>query len=124
HIAESTGTGAGVAHDHESCVLLLPAFADIRATGLLTHRVQAVVTHDLLGGEIAGRDRGLHTNPVGLFLDRRIRPMRLLRVTRARIVYQVENDCHGSYLRPRCDRRKAAWVALIRLVSRIWVPRR
>jgi hypothetical protein len=52
HIAESAGTGAGVTHDHESCVLLLPALADIRATGLLAHRMQAVVTHDLLGGEI------------------------------------------------------------------------
>ena len=52
HIAESARTGAGVAHDHEGRVLLLPAFADIRATGLLADRVQAVITHDLLGGEI------------------------------------------------------------------------
>jgi hypothetical protein len=37
--------------------------------------------------------------------------MRLLRVTRARIVHQVENDCHGFYLRLDRDRRKAALVA-------------
>ena len=37
-VAEGAGAGAGVAHDHEGGVLLVPAFADIRAAGLLAHR--------------------------------------------------------------------------------------
>ena len=35
HVAERARPGAGVAHDHEGGVLLLPALADIGATGLL-----------------------------------------------------------------------------------------
>jgi hypothetical protein len=38
-------------------------------------------------------------------------------MTRARVVHQVENDCHGSYLRLCRDRRKSAWTAEIR-----WIP--
>ena len=39
-VAEGAGARAGVAHDHEGRVLLLPALADIGAAGLLAHRVQ------------------------------------------------------------------------------------
>ncbi len=39
HIAEGAGARAGVAHDHEGGVLLLPALADVGAAGLLTHGV-------------------------------------------------------------------------------------
>src|SRR5262249_26484149 len=89
HIAEGAGAGAGITHDHEGRVLLLPALADIRATGLLAHRVQAVVTHDFLGSEITLRDGSFHANPVWLSLDRRIRLVRLFRMTRARVIRQV-----------------------------------
>ena len=34
-VAEGAGAGAGVAHDHEGGVLLVPALADIRAARLL-----------------------------------------------------------------------------------------
>ena len=69
-VAEGAGARAGVAHDHEGGVLLLPALADIRAAGLLAHGVQAVVAHDALRGEIAGRHRRLDADPVGLFGER------------------------------------------------------
>ena len=110
-VAEGAGAGAGVTHDHEGRVFLLPALANVRATGLFAHGVQAVVTHNFLGSEIALRDGSLHANPVGLFQNRRIRPVRLFRVTRARVVHQIENDCHGFYLRLRRDRCKAARAA-------------
>ena len=44
----------------------------------------------------------------GFLQQRGIRPMRLFRVARARIVDQVEDDGHGPYLRLRALRRKAA----------------
>jgi hypothetical protein len=37
-------------------------------------------------------------------------------MTRARAVHQIENDCHGPYLRLRRDRRKAALAAEIRRI--------
>ena len=70
HVAEGAGARAGVAHDHEGGVLLLPALADIRAAGLLAHRDQAVVAHDLVRVDIAGRHRRLDADPVGLFRRR------------------------------------------------------
>ena len=65
-VAEGAGAGAGVAHDHEGGVLLLPALADIRAAGLLADGVQAVGPHDLAGRGIAGRDRRPDPDPVRL----------------------------------------------------------
>ena len=42
-VAEGAGARAGVAHDHEGGVLLVPALADVRAARLLAHRDQAVL---------------------------------------------------------------------------------
>ncbi len=53
HVAEGAGARAGVTHDHEGGVLLVPALADIRAAGLLAHGVQAVRAHDRLRIAIA-----------------------------------------------------------------------
>ena len=53
HVTEGAGARAGVAHDHEGGVLLIPAFADIRAAGLLAHRMQSVGAHDGVGLPIA-----------------------------------------------------------------------
>ena len=41
-VAEGAGARAGVAHDQEGRVLLLPALADIGAAGFLADRVQAI----------------------------------------------------------------------------------
>ena len=94
HVAEGAGARAGVAHDHEGGVLLLPALADIGAAGLLAHGVQAVRPHDLLRLEEALRHRRLDADPVGLFGLRGIRPLRLFGMARARIA-EVENDGHA-----------------------------
>ena len=105
-VAEGAGARAGVAHDHEGGVLLLPALADIRAAGLLAHGVQPVFAHDALRFEIARRYRRLDADPVGFLGDGRIRPVRLFRMARTRVGH-VEDDGHGSYLRLPTVRRKA-----------------
>ena len=68
-VAEGAGARAGVAHDHEGGVLLLPALADIRAAGLLAHGVQAVGAHDRVRVGVARRHRRLDADPVGLLGD-------------------------------------------------------
>ena len=45
-VAEGAGAGAGVAHDHEGGVLLLPALADIGAARFLADRDELVLAHD------------------------------------------------------------------------------
>ncbi len=109
HIAEGAGARAGVAHDHEGGVLLLPALADIRAAGLLAHRVQAVGAHERVRLVIAGRHWRLDADPVGFSRDGGIRPMRLFRMARARRI-EVEDDGHGCYLRLRRLGRKVTRV--------------
>ena len=42
HIAERAGARAGVAHDHEGRVFLLPALADVGAARLLAHGIKLV----------------------------------------------------------------------------------
>ena len=82
-VAERAGAGAGVAHDHEGGVLLVPALADIRAARLLAHRDEAVLLDDPAGVGIAARIRRAHPDPVRLRRRQRIRPVHLFRVTRA-----------------------------------------
>ena len=118
-VAEGAGARAGVAHDHERGVLLLPALADIGATGLLAYRVQAVRPHDLPRLGIARRDRRLDSDPVRLAPDRLVRPMRLFRVAgRSCGADRVDQDrhesskCVGLYLRVGAPLRKAASMSL------------
>jgi hypothetical protein len=88
-VAERAGPRAGVAHDHEGGVLLLPAFADIGAARLLADSGELVLAHDRAGRRICGRSRRFDADPLGLACDRLIRPVRLFRVARpqgARIV--------------------------------------
>src|SRR4029077_2145679 len=82
-VAERASPRARVAHDHERGVLFVPTLADIRATGLFAHGVQAVGAHDPLRLEITGRDRRFDANPIGLGWHRLIGPMRLFWMTRA-----------------------------------------
>src|SRR3546814_19580107 len=56
-VAEGAGPRTGIAHDHEGGVLLCPAFADIRAAGLFTYGVKAVLPDNVARLEIAPRDR-------------------------------------------------------------------
>ena len=82
-VAEGAGAGAGVAHDHEGGVLLVPALADVRAARLLAHRDEAVLLDDVAGVGIAARVRRAHADPVRLRRRQRIRPVHLFGVTRA-----------------------------------------
>ena len=82
-VAEGAGAGAGVAHDHEGGVLLVPALADIRAARLLAHRDQAVFLDDVAGLGIAARVRRAHADPVRFRRRQRIRPVHLFGVARA-----------------------------------------
>ena len=115
-VAEGAGAGAGVAHDHEGGVLFLPALADIGTAGLLAHGVQAVGAHDSRRRDIAGRDRRLDADPVGLAQARLIRPVRLFRMARRTGLTQHRVDYNGHELSARVLRR-------IRYV-RAWVLRR
>ncbi len=56
-VAEGAGAGAGVAHDHEGGVLLVPALADVGATRLLAHRDEAVFLDDFSGIGVTARVR-------------------------------------------------------------------
>ena len=88
-VAERAGPGAGVPHDHEGGVLLVPALADIRAAGLLADRDEAVLLDDLAGIGVAARIRRAHPDPVRFRRRQRIRPVHLFGVTRA---YLVQGD--------------------------------
>ena len=65
-VAEGAGARAGVAHDHEGGVLLVPALADVGAAGLLADGVQAVLADDRVGRRVALGHRRLDADPVGL----------------------------------------------------------
>src|SRR5579862_94157 len=94
HVAKGARPRAGVAHDHEGGVSLLPALADIGASGLLAHRVQAVFAHDALGLQIARRDGRLDADPIGLAQRGLIWPMRLFGMAWSVWVNQIV-DYHG-----------------------------
>jgi hypothetical protein len=66
HVAERAGARAGVPHDHEGRVLLVPALADVRAAGFLADCHKAIVADDLAGVGIAARIRRAHADPVRL----------------------------------------------------------
>ena len=63
HVAEGAGARAGVAHDHEGGVLLLPALADIGAARLLADGGELVIAHDPVGLREPFGARRLDPNP-------------------------------------------------------------
>src|SRR6478735_11428180 len=93
-VAERAGPGAGVPHDHEGGVLLVPALADIRAAGLLADRDEAVLLDDLAGIGVAARIRRAHPDPVRFRRRQRVRPVHLFGVTRA---YLIQGDGIDEY---------------------------
>src|SRR3546814_4003724 len=101
-VAEGAGPRTGIAHDHEGGVLLCPAFADIRAAGLFTDGVKAVLPDNVARLEIAPRDRRLDPDPTRLPLDRTVRPVALLGVTepvgRCRGGHAIRSEEHTSEL--------------------------
>ena len=103
-IAKGAGTGAGLAHNHESGVLLFPALTDIRARRFLAHGDQIILFHNGAGFGIGGRARRFGANPTGLAQDSAIRPVLLFRMARlcgplfgfARQI--VNHNSHGFYI--------------------------
>ncbi len=103
-VAECAGAGADPAHDHEGGVLLLPAFADVRAARLLADGGELMLAHERMGRRIARRSRRLGADPGGLARDRIIRPMRLFGMAGARVGFEEVQDAgHGTLfsMRPR-----------------------
>ena len=100
HIAESAGSCAGIAHDHHRGVLLLPAFADIRAAGFFAHRIQTAGAYDPCSFAIAGRAAGrFHPDPFRFSLDRRVRPVSFFRMPESfRFSFaRIENGGHKIF---------------------------
>src|SRR5699024_10655445 len=60
----------GVAHDHDGGGAVAPAFADIRAHGLLAHRRQPVFTHVVLDRLILLAGRQARAQPTRFASDR------------------------------------------------------
>ena len=102
-MAKAAGAGAGIAHDHHGGVADRPAFADIRAGGLLAHRVQAVFGQQRAGLVIDRMGRRLDPDPGGFARDRVVRPVGFLGVARAgrgnrATPPMIDQNAHGSRL--------------------------
>ena len=63
--AEAARPGAAVAEDHERRGAIGPALVDVRATGLLAHRVEVEVAHEPLEPEVLVVEAGAHLHPLG-----------------------------------------------------------
>src|SRR5471030_2089396 len=81
-VAERAGARADAAEDHHGHMLLFPALADIRARCLLADGVELLRTDELAGLVVLARHRRLDADPCRLALDRIVRLMRLLGMTR------------------------------------------
>src|SRR5690606_17472169 len=83
-VAEGAGPGADRPEDHESGVLLLPAFAQIRAGRFLADGMQLEGAHQAARLGRLLRGRRLDPDPVRLAQHGRIRTMRLFRMAQMR----------------------------------------
>ncbi len=63
HVAEPAAARADVAEDHEGGGAALPAFADVRAVGLLADGVEGLRAHQALDAPVARAARGLDLQP-------------------------------------------------------------
>ena len=101
HIAEGAGAGAGVAHDHEGGVALVPAFADVGTARLLAYGRELEFAHEAQGLGEHRRAGRAHADPGRLAGDRLVRPVRLLGMARAQArprFGQVDEPGHGRYV--------------------------
>ena len=80
HIAKCAGAGANLTQYHESGVALRPAFANIRAGGLLANRNQIMRFDDVAGARIFRRPRCLDADPVRFAQKRAVRIALFFRV--------------------------------------------
>ena len=96
HVAERASARAGVAHDHERGVRLVPAFADIGAARLFADRVQAVLADDVTRAHVARAHRRLDADPFRLALDGRVGPVRLLGMAHGAVFGVVVDGDHDS----------------------------
>jgi hypothetical protein len=62
---------ADIPEDHERGRAVLPALADVRTVGLLTHRVKVQLPHQLFEPEVVGTSRCPNLQPSGLALGQR-----------------------------------------------------
>ncbi len=72
-LAEVTPPGALVATDQEGGLAVLPALEDVRAAGLLAHRVQLLGLHERLQRLVLRAHLGARLDPLGFALDRGLR---------------------------------------------------
>src|SRR5215471_13134263 len=68
HSTEATATCACISQQHKRGTALVPALADIGAHRLLTHRMQALLTHQTLEGKERFPSGEFHTQPWRLAL--------------------------------------------------------
>ena len=104
-VAERAGARARIAQNHHGCVLLGPAFADIRASRFLAHRREVQAAHQLTRLVKTVTGRRLDTDPVGLAFARRADRQRLVHV---RQIASVRAPRHPH---PACIRRSEACAA-------------
>ncbi|EAP80683.1 hypothetical protein NAS141_05078 [Sulfitobacter sp. NAS-14.1] len=102
-VAEGTGAGADLAHDHHGGMALRPAFAHIRAAGFFADSHQLVLAHDLCGIRIAFATRRLHPDPRRLFRLWIVGASGLFRVALLGD-FQVSHDQAPFGIRPLCSR--------------------
>lgn len=100
HVAERTGAGADLAHDHHGGMALGPALPNIGAGRFLTHRHELVVAHQLARLMIDRMTGRLHTDPVRLARNRIIRAMRLFRMARRRCCLAMIYENANAHLSP------------------------
>ena len=69
-ITESAGPRADPPQDHDGCMPLLPALADVRAGCLFAYGVERKLAHEPPRGLVFRRNRRFDAQPVGLARDR------------------------------------------------------
>ena len=102
HVAEGAGARAGVPHDHEGGVALVPALADVGTARLLADGCKLEFAHEAHRLGEHRRTGGAHADPGRLAGDRLVRPVRLLGVAQAQArsrFGQVDEPGHGSLSR-------------------------
>src|SRR4051812_26684896 len=82
-VAKGASPAAGVGHDHEGGVLLVPAFADVGATRLLAYGDETVFLDDSAGVGVAPAVRCANPDPARLRRRKGVGSVHLFGVTGA-----------------------------------------